>query len=274
MNNLTTISAASGEPILLLRLEGPLQSWGTRARWDMRDTAPEPTKSGIVGLLGCALGYATGDPRLEQELDAGLRLGVRVEAPGHVLEDFHTVTDFLLTAGGGYRHSGVSVGTSLERIRANPDARPATILSPRFYLEDAAFLVALSAPDDDTGLLSRCADALRRPCWSLFLGRKACPATRPIFDALTEDYADIVDALRRHPWSWLAENGHSRTQQELRRQSRRATDPMMLEAYVEDSAGPLTRQDAIRTNAARVYGFRQVRRLALPLSDVYSEEVI
>ncbi|MGC8879968.1 MAG: CRISPR-associated protein Cas5, partial [Anaerolineae bacterium] len=28
---------------LFLRLEGPLQAWGERARWRVRDTAPEPT---------------------------------------------------------------------------------------------------------------------------------------------------------------------------------------------------------------------------------------
>lgn len=245
------------EPILLLRLEGPLQSWGTRSRWDVRDTQPEPTKSGIVGLLGCALGLARGDAALER-LDSALRMGVRVEAAGRVREDFHTVTDFLPTAAGDYKVSGGTKST--KALRVDPAARPATILSPRFYLEDASFLVALAAPED-AGLLTRCADALRRPCWPLFLGRKACPATRPIFDALTEEYAGVVDALHRHPWSWLSDGGRSRTEQDLRRQSGRATDPLTLEAYVEDAAGPLTRQDAIRINAARVYGFRQVRRL-------------
>ena len=42
---------------LFLRLEGPLQSWGERGRWSVRDTALEPTKSGVIGLIACALGY-------------------------------------------------------------------------------------------------------------------------------------------------------------------------------------------------------------------------
>ena len=42
--------------ILVLRLEGPLQSWGENAKWDFRDSSTMPTKSGIVGLLGCAMG--------------------------------------------------------------------------------------------------------------------------------------------------------------------------------------------------------------------------
>jgi len=247
---------------LLLRLEGPLQSWGGRSRWDVRDTQTEPTKSGVVGLLGCALGYPTGDRRLQDELDAGLRFGVRVEHPGRVLEDYQTVTDFLPTADGRYKHSGVAVGASLDKIRSDPDARPATIVSPRFYLEDAAFLVGLEATGAaPSGLLERCADALRRPVWPLFLGRKACVPTRPILEQLTSDYDDLEIALRHHPWSWLG----------ARNEARERPRPESLAAYIEDAAGPLVRQDALRINPARQYGFRNARPFSVPLADVYRD---
>ena len=251
------------EPILLLRLEGPLQSWGGRSRWVVRDTQPEPTKSGILGLLGCALGYERGDRRLE-ELETSLRMGVRVEAAGRVLEDFHTITDFLPTAAGDFKVSG---GTkSAAALRVDLTARPATIISPRFYLEDAAFLVALAAPGQGSALLEQCAAALRQPVWTLFLGRKACVPTRPILEALTDDYPDLEHALRRHRWSWLGGGGHQRQSSDLNR---------TLGASVEDPRGDLTRQDALRLNAARAYGFRQVRRLnpPVPLRDVYPQEV-
>lgn len=245
-----------GSLVLLLRLEGPLQSW------DVRDTQTEPTKSGVVGLLGCALGYPTGDRRLQDELNAGLRFGVRVEHPGRVLEDYQTVTDFLPTADGRYKHSGVAVGASLDKIRSDPDARPATIVSPRFYLEDAAFLVGLeaseAAPPD---LLRCCADALQRPAWPLFLGRKACVPTRPLLDDLTDGYNDLESALLRHPWSWLGAQGAAR---------RRPERPT-LAAYIEDVAGPLVRQDAMRINPARQYGFRNARLFSVPLADVYRD---
>ena len=247
-----------GKPILLLRLEGPLQSWGSRSRWDVRDTQPEPTKSGIVGLLGCALGYERGDRRLE-ELDGGLRFGVRVEHPGRVLEDFQTVTDFLPTAAGEFRVSG---GTkSAAALRSDREARPATILSPRFYLEDAAFLVALEAVSADGDLLARCASAVQHPAWTLFLGRKACVPTRPIFEALTEEYADLEGALTGHPWSWLGAFF----------QERPSSRPASLFAYIEDAAGPLARQDAVRLNAARQYGFRQARPVG-PFAPVFAEK--
>lgn len=233
-------------PILLMRFEGPLQSWGSRSRWDVRDTQPEPTKSGVMGLLGCALGYPVRDARLETVLDAGLRFGVRVEHPGRVVKDYQTISGFLPTAEGTFRHSGVKTAASLTRLRADPDVVPATIVSPRYYLEDASFLIALEENSGFTGLLEECAAALRDPKWPIFLGRKACVPTRPIFENLTDRYDSLEDALRQYPWSWLGACNHRRT-----------NGPRVKpRAYVERVDGRLIRQDAIRINRARVYGFR------------------
>ena len=249
-----------GRPILLVRLEAPLQSWGARSRWDVRDTETEPTKSGIIGLLGCALGYPMHDPRLETELDAGLRFGVRVENPGRILEDYQTITDFLPTAQGTYRHSGVRTGASLAKLRADPDATPATIISPRFYLEDAAFLVALEERHGNHGLLARCAEAIQRPVWPLYLGRKACAPTRPIFDSFADQYDSIEEALGEngHRWSWM---GAAFTE--------RRTHPERLTVCVEveGSGGGAVRQDAMRINPARQYGFRYEARQTVRAPD-------
>lgn len=245
-----------GSPVLLLRLEGPLQSWGGRSRWDVRDTQPEPTKSGVVGLLGCALGYERNDRRLEEELDAGLRFGVRVEQPGRVLRDYQTVTDFLPTAEGTFKHSGVKTAASLAKLRADAVATLATIISPRFYLEDAAFLVGLEERAGYAGLLERCAAALAAPVWPIFLGRKTCVPSRPVLEALTSEYEGLEDALSRYPWSWHGAAGRDRT---LPR------PPESLEAHVEAGRSPdgelAARQDAVRVNVARQYGFRFARRL-------------
>lgn len=218
----------AGKWILLLRLEGPLQSWGGRSRWDVRDSEDEPTKSGVIGLLGCALGYPVGDSRLE-ELDRRLRLGIRVENPGRKLTDYHTVTGMLQEADGGVRGS---------------EDNPSTIISPRTYLQDAAFLAALDGPGET---LESLAAALQHPIWPIYLGRKACPPARPVFDALTDVFGSIGEALGQCPWDWGGKAALG------------GKHPDSLRCLVEDSEGETVRPDRIRTNPARMYGFRRIR---------------
>jgi len=81
---------------LLFRLQGPLQSWGISSHFTERDTAREPSKSGVIGLV-CA---AMGRPR---DADLGdlvaLRMGVRVDREGILRKDFQVAQDILEAAG-------------------------------------------------------------------------------------------------------------------------------------------------------------------------------
>ena len=67
--------------LLFLRLEGVMQSWGEHSKWDERDSALMPTKSGVIGLIACALGYRRGDPRIV-DLSHKLTMAVRADRPG------------------------------------------------------------------------------------------------------------------------------------------------------------------------------------------------
>lgn len=247
-----------GRLLLLLRLEGPLQSWGTRARWDVRDTALEPTKSGVIGLIGCALGLRRGDPELER-LDRSLRFAVRVDRAGIVATDYHTVSGYHRTAAGDYRVGGAA-GQTVKNLAKAMEYEESTIVSPRDYLHDASFLVALES--DDELLLRQVAGeaphphwrgSLRQPAWPLYLGRKSCVPTRPVFCRLTCEYEGLEDALTREPWSPTP-------------RGRRL--PLALDAWVEDSHGETERQDALRVNIERFYGFRRCRHLSVPTSSL------
>ncbi|MEU7213922.1 type I-E CRISPR-associated protein Cas5/CasD [Streptomyces sp. NPDC044989] len=156
---------------LLLRLAGPLQSWGTHSKYMRRDTARFPTRSGIVGMLAAALGRARQAP-LDDLTD--LSMTVRVDRPGVVLSDFHTV--------GGGRPPDETVITVDGKHR--PEGK-GTLISKRQYLADAAFTLALTS--DDQALLHTCAAALRNPHWPLSLGRRSCPPEGPILLGYAED---------------------------------------------------------------------------------------
>lgn len=168
---------------LFLRLEGPMQSWGERARWSVRDTAPEPTKSGVVGLLGCALGINT-DKAL-RELSRCLRVGVRCDRPGTRIIDYHTV-------GGGYAYPALLTAEGKPKVSSG---RPHTEQTWRHYLCDAAFLVALQGAPD---LIDRLTVAIQAPYWPIYLGRKSCPPSRPPFDGVG-DFPDLEGALTAWP---------------------------------------------------------------------------
>ncbi len=165
---------------LLLRLAGPLQSWGYRSRFSDRDTGLEPTKSGVIGLLCCALGRN----RSESPKDlASLKMHVRVDRQGTLLTDFHT-------AGGGlFRGSRKYFApTSSGTKGKNP------VVTERHYLQDASFLVALEGDED---LLTKIAKTLEDPFWPLSLGRRSCPPSEPVF--VDKMDRDGESELREHP---------------------------------------------------------------------------
>ncbi len=162
--------------VLLLRLEGPLQAWSAQGKLGVRDTEREPTKSGVLGMLGAALGMPREDDATLATL-AGLVMAVRVDRAGSLLRDYHTA------GGGRFRGEKYTVfGTS--------DCVP----TQRYYLQDAIFTAAL---EGDAGLIARLADAVRAPRYPLFLGRRACPPSAPPFLAVVE--ASIRDAARAAP---------------------------------------------------------------------------
>jgi CRISPR system Cascade subunit CasD len=138
---------------LLLRLAGPMQSWGTQSRFTERDTGSEPSKSGVIGLLCAALGRPRDAP--VDDL-AALRMGVRVDREGVPLVDYQTA--------GGTHGRGASYG-----VRKADGSRGDTVVSRRHYLADADFLVGL---EGETALIRLAHAALERPRWQLFLGRK------------------------------------------------------------------------------------------------------
>jgi CRISPR system Cascade subunit CasC len=161
-------------PTLLLRLAGPMQSWGTTNRFDERDSQPEPSKSGLLGLVCAALGRDRAD---SVEDLASLRMGVRVDREGLLMRDYQTATGVMTAAG-----------------KTDPNR---TVVSPRYYLADGAFLVGLEGEDRD--LLARIQAALRAPVWPLALGRKAFPPGAPVWipDGLLS--AGLREALTDSP---------------------------------------------------------------------------
>lgn len=163
--------------ILLFQLEGLMQSWGEAGHWDTRDTGYFPTKSGVIGLICSCLGWQRDDNRIFG-LNSQIAMGVRSDRPGIITIDFHTVQGKpkLAVAGGGYRAEDKS-----------------TIVSRRYYLQDASFLIGISGRDDVLEMIN---NALLHPVNTVFLGRKACLPSIPIIPKI-EEFDSFEDAFSK-----------------------------------------------------------------------------
>jgi CRISPR system Cascade subunit CasD len=136
---------------LLIPLVGPLQAWGVDARFDLRQSCSEPSKSGVLGLCCAALGRDRSEPIDDL---AALLFGVRVDQEGRLSRDFHTA----------------------QNVIGSGDSKLRTVVSNRWYLANASFLAGLEGPE---ALLGSIHAALQQPHWSLVLGRKSCPPSVP-----------------------------------------------------------------------------------------------
>jgi CRISPR system Cascade subunit CasD len=168
---------------VLLRLCGPMQSWGTESRFEQRGTGREPSKSGVVGICAAALGRSRGADIRDL---AALHMGVRVLREGILQSDFQTV--------GGTHRSGDSYG-----VARFDGSAPEAILTNRHYLADADFLVGLEG--GDAAFLQQIDAALRHPVFPLSLGRRAYVPSVPIALPETGVRAQFLrDALLGYPW--------------------------------------------------------------------------
>ncbi|APU15568.1 type I-E CRISPR-associated protein Cas5/CasD [Actinoalloteichus fjordicus] len=161
---------------LLLRLAGPLQSWGERSAFDVRDTAAFPTRSGLIGIIAASMGIGRDEPLSAL---SPLSFTIRVDRPGTRTVDYQTV--------GGGLPPGRKIPT------ADGKGRPpgkGIMQTWREYLADAVFVVAVQGPDD---LLAEVGRALARPHWQPYLGRRSCPPSQPFL--LRTDVEDPIAEL-------------------------------------------------------------------------------
>lgn len=168
---------------LAFRLEGPLQSWGYDSQFAYRTTGLMPSKSGIAGLCCAAMGIPRGGeeersflqrfrevnmtavsvPRRQPWKEKG-RLEVRR------LRDYHTVRG-TRKASGGFKD---------------------THLTYRYYLQDALFGVVLSS---DRAFLAAVAESVRDPKWGIWLGRKSCLPSAPVFVGIFPTEGEALEVL-------------------------------------------------------------------------------
>lgn len=196
---------------LVFQLQAPLSAWGETAVGEFRPTANYPSESALLGLLAAALGVR----REEEDAHAALRRGygfaIGVLSSGRLLRDYHTAQVPGRVSLKNRPHNSRRDELSLPKDELN------TILSTRDYRQDAASVVAVQVRDGAPYALGDVAQALAKPRFTLYLGRKACPPALPLHPqiiaaenalaalhiyrhALAERSGETVLALERMVW--------------------------------------------------------------------------
>lgn len=165
---------------LLLWFEAPLQSWGYDSKFSRRDTLEFPTKSGVLGLLLCAMG-ASGEQRELLGKFATLKQTVlsfkRDKPRNSLLHDFQMI-------GAGYDSMDVWKGMMIPRKADGNFSKDGagkiagSKMTHRYYLQNAVFAVLLEVP---SGLADETAHALQNPVYPIYLGRRCCVPTEFVY---------------------------------------------------------------------------------------------
>ena len=162
---------------LALYLRAPLQSWGASSKFGDRGTFDAPTRSGLLGLIAAACGIDKNDEARDREwLARTSRLSLEVVGfkRGDRMTDYHTV---------GARYDKDDPWQR-RMIPTTADGKPrGTDLTHRDYLLDSVFGAVLSGDD---ALVAEMATALANPVWGVWLGRKNCIPTEPVFAGVFE----------------------------------------------------------------------------------------
>ncbi len=167
--------------ILALRLEGPMQSWGYDSQFNRRNTALFPTKSALAGLCCAAMGLPRGSQEEKEALEKMAVLKLLCIAVSRNIknkeiiveriQDYHTV-----------------MGTRDAKGGIKNDA----VLTYRQYLNDASFIALLEGEKE---FLLKLTAHLKNPTWGIWLGRKACIPSAPVFAGRYESEEEALKAL-------------------------------------------------------------------------------
>lgn len=193
--------------ILVFRMASPLLSWSHDAKYRHRYTREDPTFSAIIGFMAAAAGVGRNGkfPQWLADIVTERQVAVRVDAPGALLRDYHTINPVPIAK---YRWlSDEAMAQILKKKNIKGDERvvsivrkadgkthPTPVITERYYRQNAAYTIFVNDP---TGEAER---SLLSPVWAYYAGRKSCTLTFPMVlssaDPQLTNSTDLLAAVR------------------------------------------------------------------------------
>lgn len=165
---------------LSLLICAPLCSFGNIARGGVRETALRPMRSQLCGMFGAALGIDRCDTAGLKQISKSFQITTHIYSTGNILVDYHTAQSTTVTP--EYLVKKYKHPTRYDELYdENAIERTHTTISKRSYISDFICGLTVSERENSTIDLDSLADAIKKPKYTLFLGRKSCPLSSPAF---------------------------------------------------------------------------------------------
>ena len=218
---------------LVLRLVGPLMSFGAEAIDNFGVVRDFPAASMLTGMLANALGWRREQREAHQDLQDRLVFGARLDREGVRFTEFQTAQ-----LDGNAQHW--TTRGAVEGRRGGADTYKSPHLRYRDHDADAAVTLVLQlVPEAAVPTLDDLAQALAHPARPLFLGRKPCIPAQPVMDR--EKFVEAQDleaALKAVPLIYDETASPHRQPKIIRimtpAPSRQAAEPGWTEEHVAD----------------------------------------
>lgn len=180
-----------GQEYLLLNVNAPLVSFGGNTVDNYGVTRRFPVASMLTGILANAMGWNRTDFEKHQLLQSALGYAYRINhAEPYKLVDFQTAE---LSASDKH---WTTDGTPSDRKGGEMKGPH---LRFRHYLQDVQANVALTVSNSKSELsVNQLSEAIQEPARTLFLGRKSCLPSVPLYAGIT-DARSAMDALCELP---------------------------------------------------------------------------
>lgn len=220
---------------IVIKLSGPLQSFGTNSHFETRHTDFYPSKSAIIGLISASLGLKRDEDLKIQKLNE-LDFAVRIDKKGSLAMDYHTARK--------YKDNG-----DFER----------TYVTNRYYLEDAIFVVFVSSSDEN--IMNKIENALKYPYFQTYMGRRSCPLA---YDFFIGKYSEnIIDTISKIKWQ---DNITTKKPKYLK---------VYLDSHLSDKKETLLRKDYVISfsQKERKYRYRSEKSIKIP-TPIYEHDAI
>ena len=177
---------------LILNLEAPLMSFGGETIDNLGVIRPFPALSMFTGLLANALGWRRVERQRHQDLQDRLVFAARIDREPHGglrMTDFHT-------AQLGANDRGWTTRGAPEDRAGGANTYNAPHLRYRDYHADMRVTIALRLdPAEDDPTLEELAEKLKEPERPLFIGRKPCLPSRPVFGGFSQGETSLTALL-------------------------------------------------------------------------------